>query len=1053
MKSTRFMALVSLFCLWTGLQDTLHAQTWQQQVDSDIRVQLDDVAHRLDGDIRLTYHNNSPETLDFVWMHLWPNAYRNGKTAMAKQHYRDGDMFMFYAMSRDLGGIDSLAFTSAGRPLEWTYHHEHIDIAKVLLPYPLAPGEAIEISTPFRVDLPSGSISRLGHVGESYQITQWYPKPAVYDEAGWHPMPYLSQGEFYSEYGTFDVRITLPANYTVGATGDYVPGSEDNDAELVRLGRLVEETEAWVEAQGWEGTEDSWGFPASSAQTKTLHLRQSRVHDFAWFADKRYKVLKGEVELPGNGKKVTTWAMFTPEEAELWQKAPEYLHDATYYYSLWNGDYPYNQVTAVDGTISAGGGMEYPNVTVIGRSGSDSGLETVIVHEVGHNWFYGILGSNERENAWMDEGINSFNETRYLLTKYGENEDISLLLGGENNLSKRFELDDFQYKWIDELSYLFPARFGADQPIQCHSNSLTQLNYGAIIYKKTAAAFAMLQSHLGTDRFDAAMQLYFDTWKFRHPSPEDLQKAMEQSTGEDLSWFFGDWIQTTKRNDLKLKAASTKRGLIVKNRGELSSSAKASALLGDSVVAVLDIPLVAPGEQVNVELPGGLEADRWVLDHDRVTLDYNRKNNVHRGGLLGRMEPLQIRMLTRLENPEASQVFWAPALGWNAHNGLMGGVTLHNLMLPPRDFTFVWTPLLASNGEGVDVGGMLRLDWRKKDWFWGLRSTQFRANEAMQLTPNEAGGDLLTRTSWEVGRTLNANPVSPWKGEVRYEGTHLYGFVDPAPDAMYTLLPNSGGVRLQRRASRLEMTAEEQSARVPGVVQTLSLVLGQVTTDGFVLDTLLTLPDPPAVVANAAQVRHRMADAWWRIEYARPRAGNEHRWAMDTRLTRIWSTMATNNAVAWARSRSLVNPDFGTAVAGMGAQFDPLADQLLLNRGGTEGWTSRQAALDRGGLPLNMVAPKGLWSMRASYQHPKGLAVFAGAVGAWDSGVDALGGSDLEVASNAVAGLALPLGPLEFQVPLWVANSADGMQPWQGWMFRLDLRGLNPLTLARKNLQ
>ena len=304
------------------------------------------------------------------------------------------------------------------------------------------------------MDLPSGSISRLGHVGESYQITQWYPKPAVYDEDGWHPMPYLSQGEFFSEYGTFDVRITLPNNYTVGATGDFVPGSENNDTEVKRLAQLVEETETWVTKEGWNDATNE--FPASSEDMKTLHFRQSQVHDFAWFADKRYKVLQGEVTLPGDGRAVTTWAMFTPEEGELWQKAPEYLHDATYYYSLWNGDYPYNQVTAVDGTISAGGGMEYPNVTVIGRSGSDSGLETVIVHEVGHNWFYGILGSNERENAWMDEGINSFNETRYLLTKYGENKDISLLLGGENNLAKRFELDDFQYKWIDELSYLFP---------------------------------------------------------------------------------------------------------------------------------------------------------------------------------------------------------------------------------------------------------------------------------------------------------------------------------------------------------------------------------------------------------------------------------------------------------------------------------------------------------------------------------------------------------------------------------------------------------------------
>ena len=131
---------------------------------------------------------------------------------------------------------------------------------------------------------------------------------------------------------------------------------------------------------------------------------------------------------------------------------------------LWNGDYPYNQVTAVDGTISAGGGMEYPNVTVIGASGSDSGLETVIVHEVGHNWFYGILGSNERENAWMDEGINSFNETRYMVTKYGEDNSISFLLGDGNNLAQRLELEDFKYRWIDELSYLFPARFGVDQP-------------------------------------------------------------------------------------------------------------------------------------------------------------------------------------------------------------------------------------------------------------------------------------------------------------------------------------------------------------------------------------------------------------------------------------------------------------------------------------------------------------------------------------------------------------------------------------------------------------
>ena len=1038
------------------------AQTWQQRVDSDIRVSLDDEAHRLHGDIQLIYHNNSPETLDFVWMHLWPNAYGNGKTAMAKQHYRDGDMFMFYAMSRDMGGIDSLAFTSMGQPLEWSYDDEHIDIAKVMLPKPLPPGEAIEISTPFRVDIPNGSISRLGHVGESYQITQWYPKPAVYDEEGWHPMPYLSQGEFYSEFGTFDVRITLPSNYTVGATGDYVEGSEDNALELARLDRLVEETEAWVEAEGWEDVEDSWGFPASSTQTKTLHLRQNRVHDFAWFADKRFKVLRGEVVLPGNGKKVTTWAMFTPEEAELWQKAPEYLHDATYHYSLWNGDYPYNHVTAVDGTISAGGGMEYPNVTVIGQSGSDFGLETVIVHEVGHNWFYGILGSNERDNAWMDEGINSFNEMRYLLTKYGQQKDLSIMFEGRERLVARLDLGAFQYKWIDELSYLFPARFGADQPIQCHSTDLTAMNYGAIIYKKTAAAFAMLQSHLGTARFDAAMQSYFDTWKYRHPGPADLQASMEASTGEDLSWFFEDWIQTTKRSDLELRKASTRKGLVVRNRGELASSAKVSGLRGDSVVAVLDVPLMQPGSKVSLAHPDVAGVDRWVLDHERVTLDYDRRNNSRQTRLFGGVEPIQLRLLSRLENPEQTQVFWMPALGWNAHNGPMAGLVIHNLMLPPRDFTYQWTPLFSANAKGVDFGGILNLDWRKRDWHVGIRSSQFRAEEALQMRPDVTlgnyDGELLTRTSWEIGRTLNANPVSAWKGQIRVEGTHLFGFVDPALDAVYTLLPNSGGVRLQRRASRLEGRVDQTSLAVPGLRQTGSLILGRVATDGFKSTGVAATTDPPHEVVNPAHVSHVFADVSWHAEYERPRPGRTHRWSLDARASRVSSSVERFTTGQWSNDRNIGVPDFGTAVAGTGAHFDPLADQLLLNRGGgmpgvDGGWTGRQAALDRGGLPLDMVAPTGLWSVRGGFRHGIGLEVFAGAAGAWDDGRDLIGGASLSQDFNAVAGVSVPLGPLEIQVPLWVANPAEGAEPWDGWMFKLDLRALNPLTLARKNLQ
>ena len=1030
------LRFAAVWALILAVAKPLHfcAQTWQQQVDSDIRVTLDDTRHELHGDIRITYRNNSPETLDFVWMHLWPNAYRNGKTALAKQQFRDGEMFMFYAMSRDLGGIDSLAFTSKGKALAWSYHPEHIDIAKVMLPAPLGPGQSVELSTPFRVELPSGKISRLGHLGESYQITQWYPKPAVYDVEGWHPMPYLNQGEFYSEYGSFDVRITLPENYTVGATGDFVTGSEDNDAEWARLDSLVAATEDWTDGGGWE--EATNDFPPSSERMKTLHYRQSRVHDFAWFADKRYKVLRGEVLLPNEDRMVTTWSMFTPESGELWQRAPEYLHDATYYYSLWNGDYPYDQVTAVDGTISAGGGMEYPNVTVIGSTGSASALETVIVHEVGHNWFYGILGSNERDNAWMDEGINSFNETRYILTKYGDDKGLNFLVGN-SNLAKRFDVDDFRYKWIDELSYLFPARLGVDQPMQCHSNSFTSLNYGAIVYKKTAAAFAMLQSHLGTERFDTAMQAYFDTWKYRHPSPSDLQASMEASTGEDLAWFFEDWVQTTQRNDLKLVSTDARasgpwsfRAIKVRNVGELSSPARVSGLKGDSVVAVVDFPLLAPGE-VGQALRPHVDVDRWVLDHNRSTLDYNRKNNVRHTRMFGAVEPLQVRMLTRLEDPERTQLFWVPAMGWNHHDGLMLGATLHNSALPWRDVTWRWTPLLSRRqfNPGVNLQGMLAIEGRHGDFTWALKSRRFGAEESLQFPPEvvipEHEPTPLTRTSLGLAYRFNANPTSPWNSTLSTDLIHIDGYNDP-----WSWLNEPPTIR--RMAARAEFTVNHRLEALLGARQMLSVQATHVRHDG--VDMYLS--DPPLPFSTTNQ----MLDLWYRLERSVPSAGRDRKWRLDARVVAVegWN-------------------EYGAAPAGSQASFDPLVDALLLYRGAdtsSGSWLFRQANMERGGLPLNLVSARGFSSLSGEMRLPIGLPLTVQAGGALARNPERGVGTPVAERLHLVAAGCLDLGPVRISVPVWTREAGtDVWGPADRWRFSLNLLEMNPWDLVRKNVK
>jgi len=194
------------------------------------------------------YINNSPDTLRFLYFHLWPNAYSDNKTALASEIFiREGKGRLFN--DRELEGhIDSLDFRAEDLDVQWSLLEEATDICKIILNAPLNPGDTIHITTPFHVKLPKGITSRLGHIGESYQISQWYPKPAVYDNSGWHQMPYLDQGEFYSEYGRFDVSITLPANYIVAATGNL-----HNEEEKKWLDMLAEDT-LWIKTSDFEGT-------------------------------------------------------------------------------------------------------------------------------------------------------------------------------------------------------------------------------------------------------------------------------------------------------------------------------------------------------------------------------------------------------------------------------------------------------------------------------------------------------------------------------------------------------------------------------------------------------------------------------------------------------------------------------------------------------------------------------------------------------------------------------------------------------------------------------
>jgi hypothetical protein len=725
-----------------------HAAYWQQYVHYEIDVRLDDDKHMLHGYEKLTYVNNSPDQLTYIYMHIWPNAYKDNNTALGQQLKENGELFFYYAKDEDRGYIDSLDWHVDGEMVPAEIDYNNPDIVKLILTKPLDPGAQCVITTPFRVKIPSGRISRLGHIGQQYQITQWYPKPAVYDSHGWNPIPYLDQGEFYSEFGMYDVKITLPKNYVLGATGDIV----NNKTEVDWLNELAEKTKDKKEFD-----KKDLAFPASSTEMKTVHFHQENVHDFAWFCDKRYNVLKGEVELPHSKRKVTSWVMFTNQYADLWKDAIPYVNDAVYYYSLWNGDYQYNHCTAVDGALSAGGGMEYPNITVIGGVNSPGTLETVIMHEVGHNWFYGMLGSNERVHGWMDEGINSSNELRYNETKYPN----GALAGGKNGprqpVSNMFDLNRYKQKAQYYQLYAVTARQCYDQPIETHSADFTTMNYAAVMYMKSAVCFDYLRGYLGDSLYDKCFRTYFDRWHFKHPQPEDLRAVFEEVSGRSLSWFFDDMIGTDKKLDYKITDAKKDESgwkIGLKNVGEISAPVSVSAVKNGQVVKTVWFEGFT-GES-NPRFPM-VDADYFIVDQPEDGPDVNRKNNTIKShGVLKKTEPLRLQFLGSLDNPSRTQLFFTPALGYNKYDGFMLGAAFYNHLLPQKRFEWCVMPMYGfSSGELVGhADAFLNFSGRRT---FQLIRVGVNANQYSYYTPQAADYPYSTVPD----RTLMFRKIAP----------------------------------------------------------------------------------------------------------------------------------------------------------------------------------------------------------------------------------------------------------------------------------------------------
>ncbi len=543
------MKKIVLFIFLFGQLSAAYCQQknyWQQQTDYAINVSLNDIEHTLDCFEKIKYTNNSPDTLFFIWFHLWPNAYKNDQTAFSEQLLQNGRTDFYFSDKEQRGYINRLDFRINGTQAKTIDHPLYIDVVKVLLPQPLPPGNEIEITTPFHEKLPF-NFSRGGHVNQSYQITQWYPKPAVYDQKGWHEMPYLDQGEFYSEFGNFDVRITVPENYVVAATGDLQ--NEEEKKWLINKSKIKEQ-ETSFKAQEIQTTKKKKYFlktkkeieklnpvakieiiNPTTTQTKTLIYKQNNVHDFAWFADKNFIVNHDTLQL-SSGKIINVYSFYLPAENNYWENSIQFIKYAIRFRSSLIGEYPYQTISAVEAKMGFDGGMEYPTITSISPVKNEKELDLTIEHEVGHNWFYGILASNERRYPWMDEGINTYYDKRYEEIKY-KAQDARNKEQEKNNWLKNKQPDDKDKMLINVLT-----KEKIDQQISTSAEDFNEINYNLIAYSKTGLWMKQLENLLGTKLFDSCMQQYFIQYKFKHPYPENFKSVIEQTSNKNLDAQF-----------------------------------------------------------------------------------------------------------------------------------------------------------------------------------------------------------------------------------------------------------------------------------------------------------------------------------------------------------------------------------------------------------------------------------------------------------------------------------------------------------------------------------
>ncbi len=598
----------ALFLLPFSLVAQVPPGYWQQEVDYKINISLYPEDHSFKGSEDLSYINHSPDTLNELFFHLYFNAFQpNSMMDVRSRNLPDPDKRVedrISKLKKDEIGIQEVQSMRVNGESAFLEMRE--TVLKVSLQSPILPGDTAQIQMVFKGQVPE-QIRRSGRDNEEgidYTMTQWYPKIAAYDNMGWHAYPYVAR-EFYAPFGKFEVNIDLPSDYKVAATGS-----------------LKNFSDYWQEEREVDGLQ-FMQLKEVDADRRTWTFTAQDVHDFAWGADPDYEHTMMPLDSALN-----LHFFYLKKYDDTWERLPKYTAQFFREMNTRFGRYPYPQFSVIQG---GDGGMEYPMCTMLKGTGKISGLVGVTVHEGAHNWFYGILGSNETRFPWMDEGFTSFAESEVL-----------------NAITPKPKVNPHASSFAAHA--FLASKPEQNEPMSTMADRYERnRSYGINAYSRGEIFLAQMRYIVGEDAFNRAMLRFFETWKFKHPEPWDLVRIMERESGLQLDWYYHQWVETTKLIDYGIAEVDGGKGntrITLERLGTMSMPLRIRVYLRDGVEFNYYIPTqmqygpcpqeglanlepwpwTHPEHEIN--LPFELDQiESIVIDEEGFMADVNRSNN------------------------------------------------------------------------------------------------------------------------------------------------------------------------------------------------------------------------------------------------------------------------------------------------------------------------------------------------------------------------------------------------------------------------------------------